>query len=195
MIRAVLFDLDGVLRHFDPRHVTAIEQRHGLEVGEIHAAAFSASLLEAVTTGRITRAAWVTRVGEIIARPAAATEWGAHPSVADEEMLTLVDELRARGIRTAILTNGTDTIAAELRELGIDRRVDAVFNSAEIGFAKPDVRAFLHVLEALELEAREVFFTDDSASKLVGARALGMLVHHFTGIGGLRAALRSSLDS
>lgn len=30
MIRAVLFDLDGVVRHFDPAHVASIERRHAL---------------------------------------------------------------------------------------------------------------------------------------------------------------------
>lgn len=192
MIRAVVFDLDGVLRHFDPAHVARIEARHGLPAGSIHETAFDASLLAAVTTGAITREAWMLRVGALLENPQAAAEWAAHPSTPDEAMLALSDRLRASGIRTAILTNGTDTIPAELRELGIVARVDAVFNSAEIGFAKPDVRAFQHVLDALRFEAREVVFTDDSASKLVGAAALGMVTHHFTGIDGLCEALRAA---
>ncbi|SJN30086.1 hypothetical protein FM104_06815 [Microbacterium esteraromaticum] len=192
MIRAVVFDLDGVLRHFDPDHVTQIEARHRLPTGSIHAAAFAEPLLAAVTAGQITRAEWVRQVGERIGHSQAASEWGVHPSTADDEMLALSDALRASGIRTAILTNGTDTITTELRELEIDTRVDAVFNSAAIGIAKPDVRAFQHVLDALALEPEEVFFTDDSASKLAGAEALDMTVHHFTGIDGLRAALRTA---
>ncbi|MEJ1087344.1 HAD family phosphatase [Microbacterium sp. Mu-80] len=192
MIRAVVFDLDGVLRHFDPALVAQIEERNGLAGGSIHAAAFEPTLLAAVTTGAIPREEWMLRVGAQLENFAAAAEWAAHPSVADERMLMLSDQLRASGIRTAILTNGTDTIPAELRELGIVTRVDAVFNSAEIGFAKPDVRAFQHVLDALRLKAHEVLFTDDSASKLVGAAALGMPTHHFTGIDGLREALRAA---
>lgn len=193
MIRAVLFDLDGVLRHFDDALVARIEAHHGLPEGSIHATAFEQTLLADVTTGAMTRAAWVREVGRRLENQPAAAEWGAHPSTPDERMLAWSDRLRASGIRTAILTNGTDTIPAELRELGIDTRVDAVFNSAEIGFAKPDVRAFQHVLEALGLEAHEVFFTDDSASKLAGADALGLHTHHFTGIDGLENALRETL--
>ena len=189
MIRAVVFDLDGVLRRFDPAHVAAIEARHGLLDGSIHAAAFAREMLDPVITGRISRAAWVRIVGERLAHPQAAEEWGRHPSVPDAGMLALGDELRSRGIRTAILTNGTDTIRAELRASGIDAHVDAVFNSAEIGVAKPDPRAFQHVLDALDLPAAEVFFTDDSSSKLAGAEALGIRTHHFTGEVGLRAAL------
>ncbi|MFF3026728.1 hypothetical protein [Microbacterium sp. NPDC057944] len=33
MIRAVLFDLDGVVRHFD--HDADLERRHGLDDGDI----------------------------------------------------------------------------------------------------------------------------------------------------------------
>lgn len=192
MIRAVVFDLDGVLRHFDPALVADIERRHGIEKGSIHAAAFSECLLAEVTTGAITRREWMLRVGALLENHQAAAEWAAHPSTPDERMLALSDELRASGIRTAILTNGTDTIPAELRALGIDTRVDAVYNSAEIGFAKPDIRVFQHVLDALGLAAHEVFFTDDSAGKLVGADALGMVTHHFTGIDVLRGALRDA---
>lgn len=191
MIRAVLFDLDGVLRHFDPAHVAQIEKRHGLAEGAIHRTAFDSSLLAAVTTGAMTRAAWVQDVGVRLGSSEAAAEWGAHPSTRDERMLALSDRLRASGIRTAILTNGTDTVPAELRALGIDAHVDAVFNSAEIGFAKPDVRAFQHVIDALGLDPHEVFFTDDSASKLTGATALGMPTHHFTGVDALQNALRA----
>ena len=190
-IRAVIFDLDGVLRRFDAAHVAQIELRNGLAGGSIHAAAFEPALLAAVTTGAITREEWMLRVGDLLDSAPAAAEWARHPSEPDEQMLALNDELRTSGVRTAILTNGTDTIPDELRELGIDTRVDAVFNSAEIGVAKPDVRVFQHVLDALALEPGEVFFSDDSASKLTGADELGMVTHHFTGIDPLRDALRA----
>lgn len=192
MIRAVVFDLDGVLRRFDLAPVAGIERRHELPEGSIQKAAFSPELLDPVITGRTSRADWVRAVGERLGDPQAAQEWGRIPSTPDARMLTLSDELRAAGIRTAILTNGTDTIPAELHESGIDEHVDAVFNSAEIGIAKPDPRAFQHVLNALAVTAEAVFFTDDSAPKLAGAEILGIRTHHFTGVDGLRAALRAA---
>lgn len=191
-IRAVLFDLDGVIRHFHPEHVAAIERAHDLAPGTIEAVAFAAPLIDEVTTGRITRAEWVRAVGEHIGDPAAAEAWGRQPFTPDAEVLALADELRAAGYTTAVLTNGTDGIPAEVASFGLHDRVDAVFSSHEIGFAKPDVRAFRHVLDALDLDGPEVFFTDDSERKLAGAEELGMRVHHFTGADGLRAALRSS---
>ncbi|MEE1651384.1 HAD hydrolase-like protein [Brachybacterium sp. J144] len=72
---------------------------------------------------------------------------------------------------TGILTNGTDTIPAEVAGLGLTSHFDPIFNSAAIGYIKPDVRVFLHVLEQLGLGAPEVFFTDDSEGKLHGTRS------------------------
>lgn len=90
----------------------------------------------------------------------------------------------------AILTNGTDTITDEIARSDLSVHFDAVFNSADIGYVKPDIRAFSHVADALHIPASEYFFTDDSPSKLTGAEELGMLTHAFVGIRELRAALR-----
>lgn len=191
-IRAVLFDLDGVVRHFDAEYTADIERRYGFAPGAITDVAFEPELLLQVTTGEISRRAWVEQVGTTLASAAAADEWGRQPFDTDERVLDIVDALRAAGIRTAILTNGTDTIPAEVEALGLPERFDAIFNSAEIGWTKPDIRAFQHVLDAFEVEGPEMFFTDDSAAKLVGADALGMVTHHFTSVEGLRAALREA---
>lgn len=189
MIRVVLFDLDGVIRHFDPAHAADIEQRHGLETGTLEDIAFARPLIDDVTTGRISRADWMLRVGAQVGSAAAAEEWGAQSAIVDEALLELSDEIRALGLRTAVLTNGTDTIHAEIAAMGIGGRFDAVFNSAEIGYVKPDIRAFQHVLDALAVGPEEVFFTDDSASKLGGADTLSMRTHLFEGVAGLRRQL------
>lgn len=146
-------------------------------------------MIEEVTTGRITRAEWVRRVGEAAGIPSAAEEWGGQPAALDESIVELSDELRGLGLTTAVLTNGTDTIPAEIAALGIGDRFDAIFNSADIGFVKPDVRAFEHVLGELGVTGAEVFFTDDTASKLVGADRLSMRTHLFDGVDGLRDRL------
>lgn len=189
MIRVVLFDLDGVIRHFNPKHVADIEGRHGLAAGTLESIAFAKPLIEQVTTGRISRADWVRQVSEMAGSAAAAAEWGLQPAVVDVALLELSDEVRGLGLRTAVLTNGTDSIRAEIAAMGIGTRFDAVFNSAEIGFVKPDVRAFQYVLDALGVAAEEVFFTDDSASKLVGADSLAIRTHLFAGVDDLRRHL------
>jgi len=188
-ISTVLFDIDGVVRHFDPAQVASIEERHTLAPGSIMAAAFTPALLKQVITGVITRREWTEQVGEIISNHSAAFEWEATPGSVDAEVVALVEELRAAGITVAVLTNGTDAIARELAELGLDSHFDAIFNSADIGYAKPDVRAFGHVCDALSVDPAHVFFTDDSQSKLAGAIELGMAARVFTSVAALRQQL------
>ncbi|MCK3769828.1 HAD-IA family hydrolase [Microbacterium aerolatum] len=190
MLRAVLFDLDGVIRHFATDHIAAVEQRHSIEPGTIARFAFADDVLEPVITGVVTRAAWIEQIGAHLGNARAAVEWGRTPSEVDWEMIRVVKKIRGAGWRTAILTNGTDTVEAEVDALGLTPYFDHVFNSARLGFAKPDRRAFQRVLDRLELPAAEVFFTDDSPSKLAGAEALGMPTHHFRGAPDLRTALR-----
>ena len=181
-INTVLLDLDGVIRHFDPTHIALIEEKHELGSGRLTSVAFEPQLLDLVITGRITRRDWGQRVGMEVDNVAAAEEWLAQGGQVDWEVVAVVDDLRARGVTVAVLTNGTDTVSAELQELGVTEHLDAIFNSAEIGFAKPDRRAFEHVCQALEVQAGQVFFTDDSASKLTGATEIGMTARLFEGI-------------
>ncbi len=89
MIRAVLFDLDGVIRHFDPRHVTAIERRHGIDPGAISDVAFAPPLIERVTTGRMSRREWIAQIGAELGNEDAAAEWGRHPSEIDQAIVEL----------------------------------------------------------------------------------------------------------
>ena len=185
----VLLDMDGVVRHFDPAYRPAVEERHGLEPGTLEATAFASPLLDRLVTGAMSRAAWVAHVGEATGSPAAANEWLCYRGRVDPEMLAIAGELRHQGTRVAVLTNGTDETADEVVELGIADHVDAVFCSADIGYAKPDRRAFECVCDRLGVEPAEVFFTDDTASKLGGAIEIGMTARVFEGIARFRIHL------
>ncbi len=187
----VVLDLDGVVRHFDPDQFRAVERDHGLPDGSVAAVAFEAELLDRLVTGRLRRAEWIEIVGERLGNAAAARACFAPLGRIDQAVLEFVDELRRRGTTVAILTNGTDTIEAELRESGVGDRFDAVFSTWDIGVAKPDPRAFEHVCAALGVPATSCVFVDDTESKLTGATALGMTTHHFQGPAGLRDLLVS----
>lgn len=188
-LRAVLFDFDGVIRHFSTDFDAQCEQKYGVALGSLQAVAFAEPLISELTTGQIRRAQWLERIGDEIGSTEAALAWGHQPTYADTDLLTFVDELRAEGLTTAVLTNGTDEVRTEAAALGVPEHFDAFFNSAEIGFTKPDPRAFQHVLDELSAAGPEVFFTDDSPRKLTGATELGMTVHHYTALPELKEAL------
>jgi len=188
-IESIVLDLDGVIRHFDPDHRARVEADHGLSSGALWAAAFAPERIQPLVTGKVSRAEWTTQIGLAIDNPDAAREWLSAPSEVDDDVLTIVDGLRADGYPVSILTNGTDTVPAELAEAGIRDRFDHLFNTAEIGVAKPDPDIFRHVCQQLAVEPGALFFADDSAGHVEAAVSVGLVAHHFTGALGLRAEL------
>lgn len=191
-IEVVLFDLDGVIRFFRRLHRSEVEARHGVPSGRLAEVAFDPTVNDVLVTGGMSFDEWRLLVGERVGNQAAADEWLADRGHVDHEMLAFIDRLRAGGHTVAILTNGTDTVEAELAALGVIERVDRVFNSWRLGVAKPDPAAFRDVCAALAVDPSNVLFTDDTERKLSGAIQLGMATHHFTGMSGLVAALQAA---
>lgn len=105
-IDALGLDLDGVVRHFDPGHEAELCRRHGLAPGAIREAVFASTITESVITGRVTRDEWIAAVGEEIGLPEAVEEWGRPPASVDEDVLVVVDEVRATGRTVVILAYG-----------------------------------------------------------------------------------------
>ncbi len=177
-IDVLLLDLDGVVRRYDHDAVAAIEQRSGLTSGSLNETAFQPRLLRAVTTGEMTYAAWVDEIARSVG-PVAAQAWAAQRPDLDKAVLTKARSIRTSGVRVCLLTNGTDRIDADLEDLGIKDDFDAVFNSADLGFAKPDLRIFMHVLRELDVDGSRVLYLADSAEPVRGAEALGIQARVF----------------
>lgn len=191
MVTTVLLDLDGVVRFFDAEAQAEIERLHRLEPGAVGAVAAEPALLGPLVVGEISRAQWIGEVGRRLGDPLAAEAWADVATTVDDELLAELDHLRATGVTVAILTNGTDTVADEVAALGLPDRFDAIFNSADLGVAKPDPKVFERVCEALSVQPAAVFFTDDSPGKLTGARALGMRAEPYTGLTAFREHLQA----
>ncbi|MDQ2992540.1 MAG: HAD family hydrolase [Candidatus Eremiobacteraeota bacterium] len=81
--------------------------------------------------------------------------------------------LRARGTPVALLTNGWNPLqTAKARRVGFEGPILA---SADIGFQKPDARAFAALASALDLPRERVWYVgDDPAIDSAGALAAGL---------------------
>ena len=74
----------------------------------------------------------------------------------------LIDGLRAAGLRVGLLTNGPSALQRrKLAATGLDRLLDAVAISAEIGLAKPDEAAFRRAAELLGCRPAETAMVGD----------------------------------
>lgn len=85
--------------------------------------------------------------------------------------------LRERKVRIAVLSNhhNVQEQRSKLDECGMAGLVDDLFVSTEIGFIKPDPRAFLHVTRTLGVLPAEVVMIGDSLeADIEGADRAGM---------------------
>lgn len=177
---AYIFDFDGVIRHWDnPNIVGQAERENGLPDGAIFAAAFEGDLLAQATTGQISDEAWredvVRRLQEQYpdANGAAAVAAWSEPF---GELIPGSREIleRARHYGTVcLLSNATSRLASDLASLGIDGHFDHVFNSAEIGFAKPDQRVYEHIELELGLAGDQIVYVDDAPANIEAAAERG----------------------
>lgn len=106
---------------------------------------------------------------------AAALERNRFDSLADhytlfDDVLPLLDALRSKGIRTGLITNNESVHQRDkLARVGLDRLVDAIVISDEVGVAKPDPAIFGHALGLLDLEPADAMHVGDN----LGADAMG----------------------
>ncbi|MGB8770529.1 MAG: HAD family phosphatase [Candidatus Korobacteraceae bacterium] len=95
------------------------------------------------------------------------------------EALALVREIKAHGVRTAILSNIPHDLLAEVRKFSWLEEVEVKIWSCELGIVKPDPAIYRVCLDALGCDARRSLFFDDRANNVEAARELGMEAHIF----------------
>jgi putative hydrolase of the HAD superfamily len=83
--------------------------------------------------------------------------------------------LRARGIRTAVISDCTHELPQFLPTLPIADLLDTVVYSIDVGACKPEPAMYLTACRRLSVSPEECLYVGDGGSQeLTGARALGM---------------------
>ncbi len=197
---ALLVDLDGVLRSFDPSLPADIERRYQLLDGELMRSAFTLSRILPVLVGAEAHAAWLDSVvadlapvagGHAQAR-AAVEEWQGHRGAVVPEALSLVREARAARIPVGLATNATDWLDADLAKLGLTGDFDTVINSSVIGAHKPTREFYDAACRAVGQAPARCLLVDDDDRNVRGARVAGLSAYRWNGAADLpylRAAL------
>ena len=93
--------------------------------------------------------------------------------VVDPEAVELLRAVRSQ-VTVALLSNGTTRLRRDLHVLGIDAEFDQIFNTAEIGVAKPATEVFEIVCDGLGVAATATAFVDDLHENVEGARRAGL---------------------
>ena len=195
MYQGIIFDLDGVIRHWGDEHLRAAEARYDLPRDLILKVTFGGDAFNEALTGRLAAEEWHALVRQelstVVGRDvgAAVDEFIAFPGWIDRPMLDFVDELRLK-LRVGLLSNGTTRLEEHLALHDLTAHFDDVVNTARIGVAKPDINAYRIAANRLRVEASECIFVDDRQANVEGANQAGLTGVRFTGIEPLRDELR-----
>ena len=192
MIRALISDFGGVLTTPLSRGFVAYQEEAGVTLEELGLAMARASEahgehpLYALERGEITEAEFARQLEEQLDGRfdlARLRELYFERLEPNDLVIRHVGELRARGLRTALLTNNVrewePLWRAKLPEL--EELFELVVDSAFVGLRKPDPAIFELTLERLGdgLSASECLFLDDLEVNCDAARALGMTAVRF----------------
>lgn len=91
-----------------------------------------------------------------------------------EDSLEVAAELKARGTRTALVSNCSHSTIGVVERLGLADVLDVLVLSVTAGVAKPDAGIYRAALGALGAEPEGAVFVDDQARYCDGAAALGI---------------------
>lgn len=197
-VRAVIFDLGGVLllngrptdvaRRYpdaDPEVVTRAlmgvygddddHPWHRLERGEISMVEYQRAVRQRLLDAGITPAPSQRPPGE------SGSPFRFEPN---EQMITLVRELRRAGLRTGMLTNNVRELRAAWWPVSEwPRLFDDIVDSHEVGMRKPNPDIYRLSARRLGVEPGHSIFLDDVATNVHAAEQVGMVGVHVEGDG------------
>jgi putative hydrolase of the HAD superfamily len=92
-----------------------------------------------------------------------------------EDSLPVVRELRARGTRTALISNCSHSTRPIVDRLGLNEEFDEILLSFEVGIHKPDAGIYREALRRLgDVAPERSVFVDDQPPYCDGAAVLGI---------------------
>ncbi len=198
MIRFIVTDLDGVIRHFPEDRDREIELFFDIPEGRLMQCAFGFDDLSEVICGRISDEKWRENIAnrlanyvELASAKMAVERWSKFSGIVDFDVLKIY---ASKNIPIVLLTNATDRLERDLLSVGIIDLFAKRFNSSEIGFSKPSDEIFLHLFKMLNCSPDEIVFIDDSPANILCAKKHGCLTHKFTDVSALKMFLETHSD-
>lgn len=111
---------------------------------------------------------------ELYDRFARAGAWEIYP-----EVRKVLDELRAKGARLAVVSNWDERLPGLLQDLGLDEAFEGIVYSQKVGAEKPHPAIFQRALDLLGVPPSLAIHVGDRRREDVeGARAIGMRALH-----------------
>jgi len=195
MIRALIFDLGGVLVPLDYAAATAALQKVSpLTAEEIGKRIMNSGLVEPFETGKLTPEEFYRRLSDVLGLKVSYEEFVNLWSALFPARTLIPDEFLAQmhqRYRLVLLSN-TNPIHFEYirRNYTVLSHFDAFVLSYRVGVMKPAPEIFQAAISAAGCAPAECFYTDDDQRNVEAARLLGLDAERFESFEQLVAALR-----
>ena len=176
-IRAVLFDLGGVLYHQGGCRIAKWEKRLGLKDGQLGEMIYTNPVgLQAVLGEVAPEIVWIEVGRQLCLTPREVIDlerdfwldgkW-------DSRLLEFIRSLKP-AIRIGLLSDAWMDARRRVEDAVGAGFFDAMVFSAEEGLRKPVSEIYLRTLNRIEVEPREALYVDDRLLNVQGARAAGL---------------------
>jgi len=191
----VVFDLGGVLIHWDPRHLYRKLMKDEAAVEEFLANVCTQDWNEKQDAGRSFAEAEAELVAIHADKEHLIRAFGSRfdemiPG-ANEDVVAILMELKARHTPLFALTNwSAETFVSQRARFPFLNAFDGILVSGEERLIKPDVRIFQLLVDRYRLDPRQTVFVDDVAQNAAAAGAVGIHGIQFTGAATLRNTLQ-----
>jgi putative hydrolase of the HAD superfamily len=190
MIRAVLFDADGVLQS-SPTFLAMV----AAFVHEERRSDFAKAIFDAEQPCLRGQGDFRENLSNVLAEWRLESSYDAlmgvyHDIHIDQTVLRHVSALRSLGVACCIASNQQPYRANHMSTvLGYASHFDREFYSYALGVAKPEARYFQSILASLSVPVDQVLFIDDSIPNVLAASEAGIKSEHFpSNSGGERMA-------
>jgi beta-phosphoglucomutase len=183
MIKAVLFDLDGVLVSTDEYHYRSwvrIAKEEGFDFfdHEFNHQFRGVGRMECVeiltrASGRLFTTEQKKEIADRKNRYFAESLSSVSPVELLPGALAALKELRRRGIKIAVASNSRNAKPI-IKQVGIEQYLDAIVDGHEIENSKPDPEVFLLAAKSVGVEPVHCIVVEDAIAGLEAARRAGM---------------------
>jgi putative hydrolase of the HAD superfamily len=107
----------------------------------------------------------------------------------DPAAVALIAELAGRGVPMAILSNAPSSFGRVVRAQPWAKYFRTLLFSADLGVVKPDRAIYETLLDRIDADAADCFFTDDRQTNVDGAIAAGLRAARWQSAAALRPLL------
>jgi putative hydrolase of the HAD superfamily len=195
-ITLVLFDMEGVLSHYDrAARVDCLAAISGRTAEAVRHAIWGSGLEARADAGQISDDEYLHELGVLLNYPVSRDDWlvARHASITPVDSVLALASKVAERHRIAILTNNCRLLTDHIGYLNppVARLFGShVYSSAAFGAAKPAAQTYLRCVEQIGVGAAQTLFVDDTDANVNGAIDAGLQGHKFVGAAELSDELR-----